>query len=89
MNWASLINNGTDILGWIAAVFVLAAFWAKGMMRLRVLAIASNFAFMGYGYFDHLWPVLSLHAVCLPVNIFRLWQILLERGLLSKCTIDT
>jgi CRP-like cAMP-binding protein len=44
------------------------------MIPLRVVALASNVLFMAYGYADHLYPVLFLHAILLPVNALRLVQ---------------
>jgi hypothetical protein len=44
------------------------------MIPLRVLALVSNVLFMAYGYFDHLYPVLVLHAVLFPINAVRLVQ---------------
>jgi CRP-like cAMP-binding protein len=44
------------------------------MIPLRILALVSNLLFCSYGYFDHLYPVLILHAVLFPVNLLRLVQ---------------
>ena len=44
-------------------------------MPLRYIAIASNVLFALFGYFAHIYPVLILHAVLLPVNVARLAQI--------------
>jgi CRP-like cAMP-binding protein len=44
------------------------------MIPLRVLALGSNALFMAYGYADHLYPVLMLHAILFPVNALRLLQ---------------
>ena len=63
-----------DILGYIAGCLVLAAFCMPSIIPLRVLAILSNLAFIGYGYFKCVMPVLLLHAVLLPVNTYRLGQ---------------
>jgi len=41
------------------------------MIPLRVLAICSNFAFITYGFLGGLYPVLILHAVLLPMNLWR------------------
>jgi hypothetical protein len=38
------------------------------------VAIASNVAFLTYGYFASLYPVFLLHTVLLPLNVFRLHQ---------------
>jgi hypothetical protein len=40
-----------------------------------LLAIASNMAFIAYGYLGDLAPVLLLHTLLLPVNICRLVQL--------------
>jgi CRP/FNR family cyclic AMP-dependent transcriptional regulator len=69
-----------DCLGWLAASLVFATFSAREMVSLRPLAIASNIAFIGYGYLDHLWPILILHLAMLPVNAIRLRQALLAAG---------
>jgi CRP-like cAMP-binding protein len=46
----------------------------KTMIPLRVVALASNIAFMAYGFLGGLAPVLVLHAVLLPLNTLRLLQ---------------
>ena len=64
----------TEILGYIACCLVLAAFCMPSIVPLRVLGILSNLAFIGYALLNGLMPVLLLHAVLLPVNIYRLGQ---------------
>ena len=44
------------------------------MVLLRALAIASNLAFIAYSLLSHLWPILILHAVMLPLNVLRLLE---------------
>lgn len=63
-----------DVLGYAASATVLASFCMGTMIPLRVLALGSNVLFTAYGYFEHLYPVLILHAVLLPVNLLRLVQ---------------
>jgi CRP/FNR family transcriptional regulator, cyclic AMP receptor protein len=67
MSWVTL-------LGYAASAAVLATFCMSTMIPLRVVALASNVLFMSYGYFDHLYPVLLLHALLLPINGLRLLQ---------------
>jgi len=62
-------------LGFGAAVLVLATFCMGSMSALRWVAIASNVAFIAYGYLGGLAPVLLLHMLLLPVNICRLAQL--------------
>ena len=61
-------------IGYLAASLVFATFCTKRMVQLRALAIASNIAFISYGYLGKLWPILILHAAMLPLNIHRLRQ---------------
>lgn len=61
-----------EVFGYIAAGLVLATFSMRTMIPLRLLGIASNVAFIAYGYIDGLWPVFILHALLLPLNVWRL-----------------
>jgi hypothetical protein len=54
---------------------VLMTFMAKDMRVLRTVAILSNVAFIIYGALEMLPPVLCLHLVLLPLNVFRLSEI--------------
>lgn len=64
-----------DIIGYLASALVFATFYVRTMMPLRILAIASNFAFITYAASEGLIPVLVLHSVLLPVNLARLYEI--------------
>lgn len=68
-----------DFIGYIAASFVLATFCMRSMCALRFVAIASNLAFIAYGYLGDLIPILVLHAMLLPMNIVRLMELDLAR----------
>lgn len=61
-------------LGYAASAMVLATFCMSTMIPLRAVAIASNVLFAAYGYVADLYPVLALHMILLPVNLFRLVQ---------------
>jgi hypothetical protein len=73
-NWMSDLSV-IDGVGFGAAGLVLATFCMGSMNALRWVAIASNVAFIAYGYLGNLAPVLLLHALLLPVNIYRLAQL--------------
>ncbi|MGE3990701.1 Crp/Fnr family transcriptional regulator [Pseudorhodoplanes sp.] len=66
----------TEWLGYIAAAFVFATFSMKTMVPLRVVAISSNVLFIAYGYLHPAYPVLLLHLLLLPLNFWRLRQML-------------
>ena len=64
-----------DAIGFAAAGLVLATFCMRSMRALRWVAIASNLAFIAYGYLGSLAPVLLLHLLLLPINACRLAQL--------------
>jgi hypothetical protein len=61
-----------DLAGYIASALVLAAFYMKSMVWLRVVALLSNLAFIAYGLALNLPPIWLLHALLVPLNWFRL-----------------
>jgi hypothetical protein len=65
-----------DFLGYAASASVLVTFCMSTMVPLRIVALCSNVLFAGYGAFAHIYPVLGLHLILLPVNAVRLYQIL-------------
>lgn len=65
----------TDLLGYAASAMVLATFCMSSMLYLRLVAIGSNILFILFGSAAHIYPVLLLHVVLLPVNFARLMQI--------------
>jgi CRP/FNR family transcriptional regulator, cyclic AMP receptor protein len=64
--------NVTELIGYLASALVLATFCMRDMVALRCLAIGSNLAFIAYGALADLSPVLLLHLLLLPVNVFQL-----------------
>lgn len=63
------------MVGWLAASLTLVTFVCRDMRRLRLAAIGANLAFIGYGSSAGLWPVLALHLVLTPLNLWRLQQL--------------
>ena len=69
-----------ELLGYAASLLVLATFCMRDMVSLRVLAIMSNLAFIGYAALAGIHPVLVLHALLLPMNAWRLVETVRQRG---------
>lgn len=65
-----------DIAGYVAALLVFLTFYMKTMIPLRIVGIGSNFAFIAYGFLGDLYPVLVLHLILLPLNAWRLREML-------------
>jgi hypothetical protein len=72
--WLHVAGWNRDLDGYVASALVLATFSMKSMRALRLLAIASNVAFILYALVADLHPILVLHASLLPLNIVRLAQ---------------
>ena len=68
----------TDWIGFSAAVCVLLTFCSTSMPVLRSFSICSNILFIIYASQANLAPVLVLHSLLLPVNIFQLTRMWLK-----------
>ena len=66
--------SAIDVLGLGAGALVLATFYLKTMIPLRVVAMASNVAFAAYGLLAGAIPIVILHCLLLPLNALRLYQ---------------
>ena len=64
-----------ELFGYIASVLVFTTFYMKTMVPLRLVAIASNVAFIIYALWGGLTPILILHVLLLPLNTLRLLQL--------------
>jgi hypothetical protein len=64
-----------DLLGFAAAAAVLVGFCMNSIRHLRMAALASNVLFVVYGVFAHIYPVVILHVILLPINLQKLHRI--------------
>jgi hypothetical protein len=67
-----------DVLGYAASGLTLATFAQRSMIPMRILALAANVCFIGYGTMGVYLPVLILHLVLLPINLVRLRTLVAE-----------
>lgn len=68
MNWLATI-------GYVASALTFMTFCMKAILPLRYIALCSNVAFIIYGYFSDLYPVLLLHLFLLPLNGVRVLEL--------------
>jgi hypothetical protein len=64
-----------DFVGWLAAGLTLLTFSMRSMIWLRLLALAANVCFIAYGMLGDLYPVVTLHLLLIPCNLYRLGEI--------------
>ncbi|WP_044591633.1 YgjV family protein [Bradyrhizobium sp. LTSPM299] len=67
--------RGVDLLGFAAAAAVLVGFSMNSILNLRMAALASNVLFVLYGFLAHIYPVVILHVILLPINLQKLYRI--------------
>lgn len=63
-----------DMIGFAASIFVFITFYMRTLLSLRMVAIISNIAFIAYGFTADLLPILILHLLLLPMNVWRTVQ---------------
>lgn len=80
-----------SLVGYIGAVFYVASAFVKRMVPLRCLALASNACFIGYGIFEGVWssPEVVLNFILLPLNLWRLHEILRLTREIARARRDT
>jgi CRP/FNR family cyclic AMP-dependent transcriptional regulator len=64
-----------EALGYLASGLVLVTFGMRTMAPMRIVAIGSNLAFIGYGLSLELAPIWVLHSTLLPLNAYRLLEL--------------
>jgi CRP-like cAMP-binding protein len=68
--------NWVDLIGYFGGVCVLFSLAAKTMIRLRVMAIVCNVIILIFGILHHTNPTIVLQTVLLPINAYRLREML-------------
>ena len=64
------------VLGFFAAGVSIATMSMRTMVPLRIVGICSNIIFITYGLLIWSLPLLALHAVLFPLNVYRLREML-------------
>lgn len=73
-----------ELIGWTASVLTVATYAMNTMLPLRLLAIGSSVFFLIYGITLQVWPLVGMEAILLPINCWRLWQLLSLRSRLGR-----
>jgi hypothetical protein len=72
------------MLGFVGVLFHLPSYYMKTIIALRVAAIIGNCFLVAYGYLYPSYTTLLLCLLILPINVFRLYQML---GLIKQVRI--
>ena len=73
----------------LAGLLIIVSAFVKTMIPLRWLAVASNVGFISYGLAQPALLMVALHAVLLPVNLWRVWQMIGLTRRVAASSADT
>jgi hypothetical protein len=76
MDTSHLAEHAGAAGSFFASIFVVATLSMRTMIPLRVFAILTNIVLIATAIPTHNYPTLVLHTVLLPLNIYRLHQML-------------
>ncbi len=68
--------NSVDGVGYLGALMTLGTYSMRRMIPLRIVGICANCLFIAYGLLASVYPQLFLHCILLPLNAFRLREML-------------
>ena len=86
MHWSEYFGGAGQAF---ASLFVVATYSMKTMIPLRVLGILTNIILIGTSLLNHQFGTLAVHAFLLPLNSYRLYQMLtLVNGVKSSLNQD-
>jgi CRP/FNR family transcriptional regulator, cyclic AMP receptor protein len=68
--------NWIDGVGYLGALTTLGTYSMRRMIPLRIVGICANCLFIAYGLLASVYPQLFLHCILLPLNAFRLREML-------------
>jgi hypothetical protein len=63
--------------GFIASAFVVAGYTMRTMIPLRIFGILTNVVLIVFAMMHHHYPIMALHMILLPLNAYRLREMLL------------
>ncbi len=65
-----------DLIGYFGAAVTIWGMNSKTIIRLRLGVVGGNVGFLAFGLLASSYPTLVLHALLLPVNVYRTWQMI-------------
>lgn len=78
-----------EAVGWLAAALKVATFRMNAMIPMRIVSLASSVCFIIYAGMFQIWPLLAVELILLPVNAYRLYEIVAVRRLVTHMTDES
>lgn len=83
------MQNIIEAVGWLAVLLKVATLSMKSTIKLRLLAMASSLCFIIYSGVFQIWPLLAIELILLPINAYRLYEIMALRRLVTHITDES
>jgi CRP/FNR family cyclic AMP-dependent transcriptional regulator len=71
------VMNAVELLGYAAVAVNIGVYLMRTMIPLRIFAVATNCLFIAWAFLDDVYPTLVLNLILLPLNGYRLAEMLL------------
>ena len=65
-----------QFVGYFASLLMFCTFYMKKMVLLRAVGMCGNITFIIFAVFVQAWPLLIVHACLLPLNAYRMIQMI-------------
>jgi hypothetical protein len=69
-----------ELIGFCGSALAVWTYWMREMITLRIVAILGCICFLSYGALIHSYPLMLMEATLLPINAYRLFQLLRDGG---------
>lgn len=70
----SIAINWIEVLSYAGSALLILTFSMKTILPLRIAAVATSAVFILYALTAGVWSLLVLHALLLPLNLYRIGQ---------------
>jgi len=68
-----------ESIGFCGSVLAVWTYWMREMVPLRIVAVLGCVCFLTYGALIRSYPIIAMEATLLPINAYRLLQLLRDR----------
>lgn len=69
-----------EAVGFCGSILAVLTYWMREMIPLRIVAVVGCVCFLTYGLLIGSYPLILMEATLLPINLYRLAELLRPRA---------
>jgi Bacterial inner membrane protein len=69
-----------EYVGFCGSGLAVWTYWMREMIQLRIVAVIGCLCFLTYGALIESYPIMLMEVTLLPINAYRLFQLLRARA---------